>query len=870
MSMKMLTALQLLEIFSAYAVMTLLVPALLLYKKISGMRFCVRFMIYQSAGNFYMITLVLILQLLHISNWFTLFGTTVAVPAAAFLRMRGPYLQEEMQRALEAAKKLAEGKYGGRLLAGRLLARLHRAGRCAAVLAWKRFWRHPAEVLLVLAVIGAFAVTYGVNAFAQYSYGASDIVVHNDWINSMGRGKLFAAGVYPFGFHCVIYFLHTVFRIETYVLLRLFWVVQALLIHLMLLAFVRLFCKTRFLAYAGLFLYLLVDVFQDNTYSRFFSSLPQEFGMMFILPSAAFLFLYLENKKQEGTINRTNEDEEAVFLLEEDAQDGSLQVRKVLLEEKRERRICICWREAESFWYLCFFVISFSLTLTVHFYNTITAGILCLGIACGYCFRLFRRPYFVQVMAAGVAAVVLAVLPMACAVVGGTPLEGSLYWGLRVLDGTQGKPSVKTADEKKELQATDIRHFIVLQDHIIYLDGKIVSDKGSFEGGRVISQGDITVDTYQVRGGQLVSGAKLLDDGQVFYEGDFIAVGYGLEENSDLDETVQRKPPGTMERIMQRPRRVASVICDMMRSYLLQSGFLWMDWLILASVPFLALLSVLFFCLRQMDYAARLMSAAVWMGMLTVVLAAANLGLPELMETRGRTTVYYAYLLIVLWCFCADSMLSLLFGRLLPPRGVDVLSLLLVFALAAGVCFSGTGKKIHYPQGMQLNDAVLCLTNIMREEQDDTWTIVSANDELHMGEDHGFHYEIDTFLRSLEQAGGTGRLYIPTQKVYFFIEKVPVPYSEEYAGSGQSVSVRGADQRLPDKQGIEMYKGERRWVEMSRMYYWAQQFVRLFPKEFTVYYESEEFVCYCARQNPYSLFNFSIDYVYNMKTYAEE
>lgn len=51
---------------------------------------------------------------------------------------------------------------------------------------------------------------------------ASDIPVHLNWINQMSRGNLFVSGVYPFGFHCVVYYLHTVFRVDTYVILCLF------------------------------------------------------------------------------------------------------------------------------------------------------------------------------------------------------------------------------------------------------------------------------------------------------------------------------------------------------------------------------------------------------------------------------------------------------------------------------------------------------------------------------------------------------------------------------------------------------------------------------------------------------------------------
>ena len=51
---------------------------------------------------------------------------------------------------------------------------------------------------------------------------------------------------------------------------------------------------------------------------------------------------------------------------------------------------------------------------------------------------------------------------------------------------------------------------------------------------------------------------------------------------------------------------------------------------------------------------------------------------------------------------------------------------------------------------------------------------------------------------------------------------------------------------------------------MSRYYYWAEAFRKLYPNEMTVYYETDEFICYRAEQNPYRVFNFAIDYGYNM------
>ena len=161
------------------------------------------------------------------------------------------------------------------------------------------------------------------------------------------------------------------------------------------------------------------------------------------------------------------------------------------------------------------------------------------------------------------------------------------------------------------------------------------------------------------------------------------------------------------------------------------------------------------------------------------------------------------------------------------------------------------------------NGALTCLSNIIKENEDKTWTIVSANDETQMGLDHGWHYETITFLRNMEYMNKDTKLIIPTKNVYFFIEKIPLNYAVLYSGSGQSISKKAASQSLPNSGGITMYQGEGRWILMSRMYYWAQAFKERYPNDMKVYYESEDFVCYVMPQNMYHQYNFAIDYGYN-------
>ena len=104
--------------------------------------------------------------------------------------------------------------------------------------------------------------------------------------------------------------------------------------------------------------------------------------MIFILPAVYYAFAFFEERKNE-------------------VQAGDKKGRSSLF--------CLAW-----------FAISFSLTLAIHFYGTIIAGLFCVGIAVGYAGFLFRKAYFFRLMAAGLISVMMAVLPMGAAYLTGT------------------------------------------------------------------------------------------------------------------------------------------------------------------------------------------------------------------------------------------------------------------------------------------------------------------------------------------------------------------------------------------------------------------------------------------------------------------
>ena len=96
--------------------------------------------------------------------------------------------------------------------------------------------------------------------------------------------------------------------------------------------------------------------------------------------------------------------------------------------------ICFFWKKKdelktkETRLILQYFAMAFSLTLVIHFYGTMVAGLCCVAIAIGFCTRFFRKDYFIKIMITGLVSVFLAVLPMGIAFATGTPLQGSLGW----------------------------------------------------------------------------------------------------------------------------------------------------------------------------------------------------------------------------------------------------------------------------------------------------------------------------------------------------------------------------------------------------------------------------------------------------------
>ncbi len=856
MSMEVLTILQTIGCLMAYLVVTFLFPAALLYRKLHKLRFCERFIAYQMVGNFYMMNLVSVLELLHISNRVTLILFTVVPCAAIYVVLYRKEPLQAVQEGLDYLERLAGGQFGVRLFMRRVRTAIWKLMKKALRRLFRVIRANIIDILLIVALTAGLCYVYGTNLVQYFGYCESDLPVHNYWVNYLSRNKMFVAGIYPFGFHCVIYYLHEVFAIPTYVLLRVFCFSQNLMIHYVLLAFMKYCCKSKYAPYVGVFMYVFLKVFGENTYIRFFSTLPQEFGMIFILPSIYYLFAFFVKKEQKvkkakegGTAaaakNRIIQavevdaaageellplSEESIIRIEENGivrtelrPKREQAVREEAAEELTKKRFG--FRKAErakkppktrkpltaDFWYLAGFAISFGMTLSAHFYDTMIAGLLCIGVACGYFFRLFRPKYLGKVMLTGILSILIAILPMLIAFAMGTPLQGSLGWGMKVISGENNQEYIQNIPAQDEEEA----------------------EEGSSAGA----------------GGTVENGANAQG-----LQGAVTAGG----NHEGANNTVAVAKKSLPQRVISKLRSAFTAFWEAMRIYIILDSYPVFQMMLVGSIALLAVLSLIFFLVRQTDYAARCLSLSAGMVMLSILQASSRLGLPTLMDAI-RTCIFYAYVLAAAWSLCADGILQLLFGWFKKKWILHTVSLA---ALAAVVVFSSQAGLLREPperQSLQTNDAILCLTNILHDNKDFTWTICSANDELRMGEDYGYHHEVHTFLKDVERKGRTHSVTIPTSKVYFFIEKIPIMYGRAYRGDEPEIAPKYAKEPLPAGSGISMYQGVNRLIEMSKLYEWAQEFAKYYPNDVKVYYESDNFVCYCVEQDLYRPFNFAID-----------
>lgn len=781
-------------IMALYTLLVLFVPSLVMKKRLSNQRMYERFMIYVVFGNFYIINIVFILQLIHISNMFTLLVLYFAPVLYVLIKPNINEIKKTFISITDTFDRLIKGSLGLKTFIKECFSEFGEQlrewlGKLSIIRN-----RQNIEAFAVAALVILVCVMYGSNSVKNYGYLASDVAVHNYWINAMTENNIFVAGVYPHGFHCIIYFIHEIFRIDVSVLLRLFAMTNALYVHMVLWAFIRYITRSRYAAYAAMVIYVAVNFINSGCYSRYSCDLPQEYGMIFILPTLYFLFEYMMHE-------RTREQKNKAY-----------RIRK-----RYELAGAAC---------------SFSLTIAVHFYGTMIAGLFCVAMVIAYWMRFPRPRFFLRLMAALFAGVFLAALPMGVSIAQGNHFQGSIGWGLNIIAASSNKSNKSDTVTKSDGYDEDISEAGFTDNSGMDSNGNTAGSDTSSDGQISESSNNISSDTSGAARQNRLDNIKATAD-KIFNR--CSTVFAGLQKN--LDDAVITEHSNIWSYVM-----------------LILTGIVLVYGIVLAIADWKN---------YDSDYGCWYVTIAFGVLFTMAILVASYLKLPAIMDiNRGRIYYMYSFMMII------GIILDLIPGiaaRFIKKQWIyNILSLAVSIAAVSGL-FMIYGIRqpanISRLNLMQTNGAVYSMYKIINEHSDNNWTIVSPTDELRMLAGRGFHYEEYDFVRKLKSSS---KFTLPTKEVYVFIEKKPLDYTITNKYSGMEVSEEGASQTYADYySGNTMYKGEARYILMSKMYYWAKRYQEIYPEDFSIYYEDDEFVCYRLIQNTSFLNNLMVDYGYN-------
>lgn len=487
-------------------------------------------------------------------------------------------------------------------------------------------------------------------------------------------------------------------------------------------------------------------------------------------------------------------------------------------EPKREKfrffRIS-SWRRFLSDRYLFIFITSIASSICAHFYATIIAAFACIVVAAVYVCRLFRRGVFLRLVAASLLALFIAAAPMIAAFIEGYPLDGSLYWAMNVTNGklaeSRSANKIATPDQTEIAAATEEPE----QDDE---ESASASEQILEKVKRFIKGTYITV--YKEQRGIILLVTNIAVAG-------FAALILMIQGLIRRIRKRRGKPPGKF-------------------LFAAPEGYL------------IAALSVvfLFATYRPKTF-----------GLPTLVEG------PRLFSTIDMFTMFlYACVLDVVFTL----LKPLLKERFLKPLSVAVCAGIYAFAQMTGIFHGYLNCNLtRYPIAVELTK------EIVSEMPKYKYTIISTTDEIYQVIETGYHEEWIDFMEKRNNTTYT----IPTPYLFFFIEKHPLHYVQytfaygpEWLAAEKYPKVFGGY----SSQYPEILHGEvseesavqplsygklrsdtaaifsKRIILESKAYAWYLKFSKMYPNDGEVIYEDDDFLCYCVRQNEFSLFSLGI------------
>lgn len=660
---------------------------------------------------------------------------------------------------------------------------------------WKYVKRDIIEVI-ALALLMIYALIYfSYGSLTEHYYGFGDMYVHHSWIYGMIQGQSFSAGIYPEGMHCVAYGIYALFGIRVYSVLLFLQCVHNL----------------AFLLSAYL---LLRELF------------PWKYSGLLML--AGFLTMKLECVNEVYGMSRLQ------WTIPQEFGTFTAFLIPLFLVRYLKNARCVNFKRKKTKLYwsndLVIFFLAICASFAVHFYATIMAIFSCLGVALIWAGKLLNWRRFVPLAVSAVLAILVAFLPMGLALAEGIPFQGSIFWAMNVINGNYDE-SVSQIELFESSQAAQ------------------GNSEMQTETGIQIQQENVTAIKVPV-GQKLQRYWKSFTDllrkaAQVVFSN-----GYN---------TLYRAEWGRIFVI-----------------------FNILPFVILTVYRIIAVILKKLFGIKKVKsvlfdgYAMLGMIAFIYM----VLYVGPAVGIPSVIAGSRLCAVEHMCL-IALLAIPADLIGTVLstFCNTWVQQSTGLMG---IFAVFFAVVNTGNYHGYLYFEGSRYTAAVEVTNSIIDNFADNQFTVLSTTDELYQIIEHGYHEEYLTFLEMYRQE----EYYIPTKYLFFYVEKHPLQYGQSHFSSGPEWLALerydsfyfGIASRCPevlhgeisdDKADREIVTGtklsngytilyNRETVESAIARY-MRTLLAQYPNEITVYYEDDDFICYCVEQNPDRLFNLHYD-----------
>ena len=670
------------KVLSGYIFLMYLWPSVIFRKKLSGKSLTFQFAFCSTVSILLSNTIILGLGLFHILNegivWWIYYGIF-------FLSI---FKEKELRRYIFAhIKRTLSGTQGWKLL-------IFRQAESLKIIIVNSFQqlnkkikgrRIEYGILFVLIVFAVAYFSYG--AFQCHSYGWGDMYVHHAWIYGLKEGKIFSAGIYPEAMHCFIYCMNDLFGISVYSCMMFLGEIHVSALLLAIYCFLREVMKSKYTVYLVLAAFLTIDmVCVDEIYgmSRMQYTIPQEFGLYTQFLCALYLVRFLRRNPEEG---------------------------------KAKRKV---WNDD-----LFLFMTSLAASLAIHFYVTMMAFFLCAAIAIFGIVKVFKKENFKSLVIAVLAGMIISAAPMVLAYASGIPLQGSLNWGMNVMNGTDTK-------EGRTQQAQSI-----------------ASENNAETSSQNESESQSSESIQQESGVQSSQSVTSEEKQQT-------------ETNDALEQeqTSQKKSRKTIGEYIKMVYKYgyAQLYGDTRAKWLL--GFTLIAGIL--SVINWIITAIRFRKLPFELYLGITAASVIFM----ILYAAPFLGLPEIIA-GARLCLTEQVLLLSMMALPADEVLFAI-GRRKMACILPYLSVLGVAAIYAGTNYFGVYHGYLYYELTRYNSVVNLTNRIASEYPKQRYTIISTTDEIYQVIESGWHEEIlDFYYKSKLE-----KYYIPTEYLFSMWKRI--------------------------------------------------------------------------------------------------